>query len=145
MSFILRCVLFVWSASTNSGSLPSQCSSVITNTDFHRNIGYTGCSGSCYCESLSGWYRFSGAAGTKILSRPPSVGQCAAVYPAWFNGTLPTTVGGTSIGTGCVNLNGALCSTSYTIPIVLATNCNTFYAYYIPSSFSYCYVRFCIE
>ena len=125
---------------SNAYSLPYQCTTYTLNQDSTRYYTYY-CS-SCYCDGLSGWYRFSGVAGTRLISSPVSTGYCGANYPGWFNGTHPTTVGATSIGTGCVNVNGVLCQAPYSVLSVYVTNCNGFYVYYL-TPFSYCYSRYC--
>ena len=127
-----------------ANTLPYQCTVYNTLSDSTRSVTYTSCL-TCYCETsgLNAWYRFTGAPGTRLWTSPPSSNACAAYYTAWFNGTLPTTVGATSIGTGCVNVNGALCQSSYSIPSILATNCNGFYVFYL-LPFPYCYTRYCV-
>ncbi|UJR13587.1 hypothetical protein I4U23_000600 [Adineta vaga] len=62
------------SGSGSSGSsvtLPSQCSTYTTRSEADRNAAYTSCSG-CYCDSSlsTGWYRFTGASGTRLATSP---------------------------------------------------------------------------
>jgi len=45
-----------------------------------------------YCDTaLSGWYRFSSTAGTKILEHcPGTTNVCGGKYPGWIEGDHPT-------------------------------------------------------
>lgn len=135
-------MFFVLSASTTN-SLPSQCTSYVLNTDGTRNIAYMGC---CYCDTFgsisTGWYRFSGAAGTQLVTAPVSINKCGTNYPGWFNGSLPSTVGATTSGMVCANYNGDLCYSSYSVSSVMATNCGSFYVFYL-LGMPYCNTRYC--
>jgi len=42
------------------------------------------------CDNLNGWYRFQGAAGTKMVTTCPPMDRCNAVFPIWLNGSHPT-------------------------------------------------------
>jgi hypothetical protein len=115
---------------STSISLPYQCSSYLLLTDYYRPVTYTATV--CLCDSIStSWYRVSGAAGTQIATYPVSTGGCGTSYPAWYNGSLPTTPGATTTGVACVNVNGNICYLGYSGSIVLATNCNGFYVFYL--------------
>jgi len=46
-------------------------------------------------NTLSGWYRFRGAAGTKMVTTCPPMYRCDADYPAWLNESHPTVAEGT--------------------------------------------------
>jgi hypothetical protein len=72
---------------------------------------------------------------------PPNTGSCGASYPAWYNGTYPSTAGSTISSTVCVHVSGSLCSTSYPISISV-TNCNGFYVFYLPSATNF-NIRYC--
>ncbi|CAF1181130.1 unnamed protein product [Rotaria magnacalcarata] len=127
---------------TNSVTLPSQCSSYTNNTDSTRNAGYY--CGSCYCDNglATGWYRFTGSAGTQLVTSPISTGYCGTNYPGWFNGTLPTTVGGLSSGFLCINYVGTVCYFPYSLDSIIVTNCSGFYVFYLRAT-PYCYSRYC--
>jgi len=122
--------MFSLATISTSIRLPYQCSNYGSLTDFFRPATYT--SAYCACDSIgSSWYRVSGAAGTRLATSPVSTGGCGTSYPAWYNGSLPTTPGATSSGVACVNLGGTLCYLGYSSSIVLATNCNGFYVFYL--------------
>ena len=121
-------------------ALPSQCISYTTNTDSTRNVAYTGC---CYCESISGgWYRFLGAAGTRLSTFPSNTGTCGYNYPSWLNASLPTTRGAVTSGNICFNNGGNICTTYSSANIALVTNCGDYYVFFLPA-LSVCGYRYC--
>lgn len=129
---------------SNSANLPSQCSNYITNSDPTRLSTFVGCT-SCFYDTSPyfsvGWYRFTGGAGTQLANTPPNTGNCGASYPAWFNGSLPTTAGSTISSIVCVHGANILCNPSYPISISI-TNCNGFYVFYLPSATT-TLIRYC--
>ncbi|CAF2702749.1 unnamed protein product [Rotaria sp. Silwood2] len=129
-------------SSTYTVSLPSFCSSYTNISDATRNVGYS--SSCCPCDSglVAGWYRFVSPAGTQLATAPVGTGYCGTTYGAWFNGTLPTTVGGVSAGFACVYYSGSICYSSYSVEAIIATNCNGFYVYYLKPMIT-CNFRYC--
>jgi hypothetical protein len=130
----------VFFLATVSYNMPYQCTSYSTNSDSTRLSTYY-CSG-CFCDGFSGWYRFTGLSGSQLITFPVSSGYCGTSYPGWFNGTHPTTLYATNIGTVCVYAFGNICYPSYSVSVVPVTNCGSFYVYYL-TSFSYCNTRYC--
>jgi hypothetical protein len=108
----------------------------MTNSDPTRLATFIGCTNCFYDTSLyfpTNWYRFTNAAGTQLVSMPPNTGSCGALYPAWYNGTYPSTPGATISSIVCVHASGILCSPLYPISISV-TNCSGFYVFYLPSA-----------
>lgn len=133
-------------ATTPAGSLPAQCSSSVhvQMTDVTRLV--TNPAVSCCptdCSLSSGWYRISGAAGTRLATTPVSGSLCGASQPIWYNGTLPTTLGATSVGVGCANSGGNLCAPSLSSPVVMATNCGSYFVFYLTWTPSCSWNRYC--
>ncbi|CAF0756178.1 unnamed protein product [Rotaria sordida] len=128
-------------SNTSTSSLPSQCSSYTINAESTRNTGYTTC---CYCDNslATGWYRFISPAGTQLATSPLSQSYCGTSYPGWFNGSFPTTVGGLTTGTVCVNYGGNLCYSTFSVTSILVTNCGDFYIFYLRAMPS-CNSRYC--
>lgn len=132
---------------SSSNNLPTQCSNYVINGDPTRLISSFTCI-TCisYCDNSvnlpAGWYRFIEGAGTRLATTPATSGACGASSPAYYNGTLPTTVGTTSMGTVCVNWSGNLCHPSYLINLVSVTLCNGYYVFYLTPPIS-CSIRFC--
>lgn len=116
----------------------------MSNADSTRLTTFTGCTTCMYDTSsyfTAGWYRFIDTAGTRLATMPPNSGSCGASYPAWYNGTFPSTVGSTIISTVCAQVNGNLCSSSYPMTAYV-TNCSSFYVFYLSptttTSIRYC-------
>jgi hypothetical protein len=113
-------------------NLPTQCTIYTTNTDPTRLATFTDCT-TCFYDTSPyfpvGWYRFVDPAGTQLVTTPPSTGSCGASYPAWYNGTYPSTSGSIISSTVCVHVTSVLCSPSYPISISI-TNCNGYYSFY---------------
>ena len=85
-----------------------------------------------------GWYRFVGAAGTKMATKSPEGKKCGAPYPAWLSGVHPTVAEGTVRRDVCINKNGVCKEQSF----VDVKNCTFYYVYkFYPSkacNFRYC-------
>lgn len=54
----------------------------------HSEDGYT-----CDLHKSSQWFRFSGAAGSQMLSSCPEVNSCGTNFPLWTDATMPQKVG----------------------------------------------------
>ncbi|CAF4908100.1 unnamed protein product [Rotaria socialis] len=131
-------------ATTASVSLPIQCYTYSTLTEVYRNYqnGYA-CCWSPYDTSPSltpGWYRFTGSAGSSILTTPVlTTNACGTSYPGYFNGTLPSTVGASVTGTVCF-YTGTSCG--YSLAPITAVNCSGYYVFYllpvVNSNYRYC-------
>ena len=72
-----------------------------------------------------GWYRFQGAAGTKMATKSPGTHKCGAPYPAWLDGVHPTVAEGTVRRIVCINKNGVCKEQSF----VDVKNCTFYYVY----------------
>ncbi|CAF1619458.1 unnamed protein product [Rotaria magnacalcarata] len=131
-------------AATVSVSLPIQCYTYSTLSESYRNYqnGYA-CCYAPYDTSPSltpGWYRFTGSAGSSILTTPVlTTSTCGISYPGYFNGTLPSTVGASVTGTACF-YTGTPCG--YSLAPITAVNCNGYYIFYllpvVNSNYRYC-------
>ncbi len=129
-------------SNTSSNNLPSQCTTSLALTDPERVYTWSGCCYTSDCYLATGWYRISGSAGSQLVTNPVSSGgYCGQSYPAWFNGSFPTTTGTTISGVACVNVAGSLCPASYSTTVFI-TNCGSYYVFYL-SPFPYCTVRYC--
>ncbi len=103
---------------------------------------YCLCQCDTYLSITAAWYRFSGAAGTRLSTTSVSSYSCGTYYPGWFNGSLPSTVGATASGTVCANVNGNLCYAPYSVNSILVTNCDSFYVFFL-TPMSTCNSRYC--
>jgi len=76
-------------------------------------------------NTLNGWYRFQGAAGTKMVTTCPPMERCDAVLPIWLSGGHPTVAEGKVTRNVCIN-NFACCDISFSIQV---KNCGSYYIY----------------
>ncbi|CAF1543360.1 unnamed protein product [Didymodactylos carnosus] len=127
-------------ATTTTNNLPAQCSSYTTITDSTRNIAYSS-SSTCDTSLFSStptWVKFSGGAGSRIVTSASSVSVCGTDAPGWYNGAMPP-VGVSNTGTVCYNWAGNNCNWSNNVQV---TNCNGFYVYALIAPPT-CNLRYC--
>ena len=97
-------------------------------------------------KSLSGWYRFTGEAGTQMPEIPPEENSCGTDSPGWLNDTHPEVEDGAVNKQVCFRGRTNVCRRSRTIKI---RNCGKFYVYNFlatlaserPTRFRYCGVK----
>ncbi|CAF1278090.1 unnamed protein product [Adineta steineri] len=129
---------------TTATTVPPQCSSYTMITNGARNVYDT--SGVGYgCDAhdaiaTAGWYRFSGASGTRLANYAVSPGLCASAASGWYGGTYPSTAGSTISGTVCYNYSGNTCY--YSSPISVTYCAGGYYVYYLPPPPT-CDMRYC--
>ena len=106
-------------------------------SDTERKYDYVNVNDKCD-DTLDGWYRFEGAAGTKMVTTCPPMNRCGAVYPVWLNGSHPTVAEGKVTRNVCIN-KSACCDISLFIQV---KNCGSYYIYklFYPG---YCPARYC--
>ncbi|RMX50314.1 hypothetical protein pdam_00006913, partial [Pocillopora damicornis] len=83
-------------------ALPEECENYQSLTTSDRKTSNTR---GCYtCDSsLSGWYRFKDAAGTRMPTTCPPTNRCDACSTGWLNGVHPTTADGKVTRQVCFN------------------------------------------
>ena len=110
-------------------------------SDATRKISYLTPSGSELCDSQlpSGWYRFVGAAGTKMPTTRVPAYKCGADWSGWLNGAHPTVEDGEVKRTVCFSDRSTGCKYAINISV---KNCSSYYIYQLfkPPS---CPMRFC--
>jgi hypothetical protein len=126
---------------TTANGLPCQCSNYTLITDGTRNANY---SGGTECDNTgalasTGWYGFSGAAGTTLASSVVPSYQCDTQATGWYSGVYPSAAGNTTSGTVCYNWAGNNCWMSNSISV---TNCNGYYVFCL-SPRTGCNYRYC--
>ena len=72
-----------------------ECQSYQSLTDGNRKITYSAALVTCdYYVLTPGWYRFKGAAGTKMATSCVPTNHCGTHAPGWLNGAHPTATDG---------------------------------------------------
>ena len=77
---------------------------------------------------IPGWYRFQGAAGTRMASSCPPVYRCNTNSPGWLNGTHPTVADGQVTRQVCFHWTSRCCKGTVNIKV---RNCGSYYVYYL--------------
>jgi len=104
--------------------------------DYNKQTGYN----KCDIEIRNkGWYRFQGAAGTKMATKSPGFKKCGAKFPVWLNDTHPTVAEGTVRRQACINKNNVVCVEGGFVEV---KNCTSYYVYRFYASSS-CPFRYC--
>ena len=81
--------------------------------------------GSCD-KGFGGWYRFVGAAGTKMATTDVEAFSCGADYSGWLYDTHPTLEDGEVLRKVCFSANSGVCSFDTQISV---KNCSSYYIY----------------
>ena len=108
-------------------------------TDAERRHDFVTKSSKCDIP-LQGWYRFQGAAGTKMVTTAPPERRCGAHFPAWLKGKHPTVAEGTKRKTVCIHKFNKDCFGSVLIDV---RNCGSYYIYNLLPLRGYCDARYC--
>ena len=93
-----------------------------------------------WCDrQLDGWYRFVGAAGTKMPTTRVPAYRCGTTYSGWLNGAHPTVENGEVLRAVCFSDISTGCRYKTQISV---KNCSSYYIYklYKPSQ---CPLRYC--
>ena len=121
-----------------------ECSNYIFLNESNRAMTYAGRSlGNLFDSKLSGWYRFSGGAGTQMAEICPKMYSCSTNSSGWLNGTHPTVAEGIVKRKVCFSqrvsqFHNDCCNHSKNIGV---RNCGAFYVYRLdPSDY---YSRYC--
>ena len=106
-------------------------------TDAERKYDYVTVKPKCD-NTLNGWYRFQGAAGTNMVTTCPPRKRCGAFFPIWLSGGHPTVAEGKVTRNVCIN-KFACCQKSFPIQV---KNCGSYYIYKLGSLVD-CPSRYC--
>ena len=110
-------------------------------TEASRKITYVTPDGSELCDShlRGGWYRFVGAAGTKMPTTRVQAFRCGTDWPGWLDGAHPTVEDGEVQRTVCFSdrLTGCRYLTN-----IFVKNCRSYFIYKLFPSRS-CFSRYC--
>ena len=118
----------------------SECRNYNTLSSFDRKVTYHS---GIRCDSRIGpaWYRFQGAAGTRMPTSCPPKSRCNTDATGWLTGGHPSVADGQVSKTVCFHWSGSCCQWSTTIQV---RNCGSFYVYYLNSTPNgHCHLRYC--
>ena len=110
-------------------------------SDANRKISFKTRQGSELCDSLlsEGWYRFVGAAGTKMPTTRVPAYRCGTDWSGWLNGAHPKVEDGEVKRTVCFSDRSIGCRFSKEISV---ENCGSYYIYKL-FGFKSCSTRYC--
>ena len=77
-------------------------------------------------NTLDGWYRFQGAAGTQMVTTCPSMNRCGAIFTGWLSNGHPTVTEGIVFRIVCFRKFTDCCKEKVTIQV---KNCGSYYIY----------------
>ena len=87
-----------------------------------------------------GWYRLTGAAGTRIPEQSPGDHHCGTWVVGWMGGVHPSTPGDKIVGTLCFDWgSNNECEQPLNTTVI---NCGAYYLYNLPD-IRYCDRRYC--
>ena len=118
--------------------LADVCMNYKNLTDKERKYDYKTVNGKCD-KTLNDWYRFQGAAGTKMVTTCPPIDRCGAKTPAWLNGSHPTVTEGTVKRKVCIKTDMDCCEKFFFIDV---KNCSSYYIYRLFHP-GHCPARYC--
>ena len=88
----------------------------------------------------TGWYRFEGAAGDRMLDKCVPIDRCGTRHPVWLDGSHPTVAEGVVIRTVCYSLSSDCCKYRTVIKV---KNCSSYYVYDLPRTPNVRTARYC--
>lgn len=91
-------------------------------------------------SSLNGWYRFQGAAGTRMATSCPFRKTCDANFPGWLSNGHPTVADAIVRKQVCFRKSGSCCGASVFIDV---KNCSYYYIYKFAARPTGAGFRFC--
>ena len=92
------------------------------------------------CDTeFDGWYRFAGAAGTKMPTTRVPAHRCDTTFSGWLNGAHPTVEDGKVLRKVCFSDNSMGCKHDIQISV---KNCSSYYIYKL-YGLSKCPSRYC--
>ena len=107
--------------------LADVCQNYHNLTDKTRKSDYTTVASKCDDGLTPDWYRFQGAAGTKMVTECPPMDKCDTNFPIWLKEDHPTVDEGEVRREVCIHRNGNCCYEGrYFINV---KNCSSYYIY----------------
>lgn len=143
-SYIILKMMICWNMPSRFNSLPYFCSSECQNyqslNSADRKITYTTYHGYCDSSITPRWYRFEGAAGTRMPTSCTPDWRCGAHGTSWLANGHPSVADGEVTRRVCFSWSASCCS--YSVSPIKVRNCGSYYVYYLIST-NACYYRYC--
>ena len=117
----------------------SECQNYQSLNSADRKVTYTYNSITCDNGLGPGWFRFQGAAGTRMPTSCPPKNRCNTHATGWLNGGHPTVADGKVTRQVCFHWSSNCCDFYTNIHV---RNCGSFYVYYF-SGTPACSLRYC--
>ena len=110
-------------------------------SDANRKVNYKTPQGSELCDNQLpvGWYRFVGAAGTKMPTTRVPAFRCGTTWSGWLDGAHPTVEDGEILRTVCFSSRFAGCKLLTDISVKI---CGSYFIYKLGPVFL-CDSRYC--
>ena len=119
----------------------AECAAYTEISDSARHVdSYYGTVGQTCDSGYSGWYRFTGAAGTRMPETSPGYYQCGTAAVGWLSSSHPAE-GVSTTATVCFHWTSSECQWSTSISV---TNCGAYYVYEL-SAPPTCNLAYCGE
>ncbi len=119
----------------------SECQNYQSLTSADRKTNYAN-NNKCDNKLSPGWFRFQGAAGTRMPTSCPPINRCNTQAPGWLNGGHPTVADGQVTRQVCYHWSSSCCQWPDNIQV---RNCGSFYVYYLSPPSAGCNLRFCTD
>ncbi|XP_078382572.1 uncharacterized protein LOC144665240 isoform X2 [Oculina patagonica] len=117
----------------------TECQNYTSLTSADRKINYN-TSVTCDNYLVPGWFRFQGAAGTRMPTSCPPTWRCNTHATGWLNGGHPTVADGKVTRQVCFHWDSNCCLWSDNIQV---RDCGSFYVYYLSPPSAGCSLRYC--
>ena len=120
--------------------LADVCQNYHNLIDKTRKSDYITVTPKCDDQLKPDWYRFQGAAGTKMVTECPQMGKCDTDFPIWLKEDHPTADEGKVRREVCIHRAGNCC---YEGPYFInVKNCSSYYIYNLFDQ-GVCNARYC--
>ena len=130
--------LFSWIPLTLCYPCSTECQNYETLNSADRNVNYY-TTPTCDNGLGPGWFRFEGAAGTRMTTSCPPENRCNAHAPGWLNGGHPSVAEGKVTRQVCFRFISECCTDTTNIQV---RNCGSFYVYFFNGT-PWCSARYC--
>ena len=118
----------------------SECHNYQRLNSADRKITYTTYHGYCDSSITPGWYRFEGAAGTRMPTSCTPDWRCSTHGTSWLTNGHPSVADGEVTRRVCFSWSGNCCS--HSVSSIKVRNCGSYYVYYLVSM-NACNYRYC--